>query len=488
MGGMLVAATRDIEAGEEVFFTYSQLSISELYRTYGFTLPLEAMRHQTFTVLPSRVRFLLLKHLPPSHAGLLIEFHSAVLHPTVVAALKACASQGKSYTKFLRELLRFFSEAYDRDPRMKEAIVTKTASTDVLRVKLSEYRCIQRYLKSLDDETNDLNNMLQRATRGDPPLLLALKGYERVHLCRHDSCPEDGQHFKSYVLARQLNPEKFHLMSTAAGAQRSGSRLMGWFFSKADQTAKKLKDYASESEREEAAVVEPEKEKRQCVTKVFAAGLLMSQTERAPGLEDVERLSQEFFRLEQARLAVEAEGVMGHPEAKVAPVEHELRMYAHDILKPHHDKDYRAAVSPLAALEEIRIIVVRADYKGDLLLETVVGSQWTHHDVWVMISKGHMTLLQPPSKTIGEALARKEVYHTPCLGFRYFWHQRHDQAKRPGNHCAQTLQDQERRRQGGSRHVWMFEENRLLASPVSVYGRGGARRQFMEREGTPAWC
>lgn len=32
---------------------------------------------------------------------------------------KACASQGKSYTKFLRELLRFFSEAYDRDPRMK---------------------------------------------------------------------------------------------------------------------------------------------------------------------------------------------------------------------------------------------------------------------------------------------------------------------------------------------------------------------------------
>ena len=45
MGGMLVAATRDIEAGEEVFFTYSQLSISELYRTYGFTLPLEAALH-----------------------------------------------------------------------------------------------------------------------------------------------------------------------------------------------------------------------------------------------------------------------------------------------------------------------------------------------------------------------------------------------------------------------------------------------------------
>ncbi|CAK9076517.1 unnamed protein product [Durusdinium trenchii] len=122
-------------------------------------------------------------------------------------------------------------------------------------------------------------------------------------------------------------------------------------------------------------MIEPEKEKRQCVTKVFAAGLLLSQTGRTPSMDDVEKLTQDF-RLEQARLAVEAEGVMSHPEAKVAPVEHELRMYAHDILKPHHDKDYRAlAVFPLAALEEIRVIVVRVDYKGDILLETVVGVQ-----------------------------------------------------------------------------------------------------------------
>ena len=156
LGGMLVAATRDIEAGEEVFFTYQQFSISELYRTYGFTLPLEAswqngnsslrlfcfhkekysnivemvaireashlpkakecsvtkplfdrveneaMRHQTFTVLPSRVRFLLLKHLPPNHAGRWIEFHSAMLHPTLVAAVKvAQATSVLEYTWFL---------------------------------------------------------------------------------------------------------------------------------------------------------------------------------------------------------------------------------------------------------------------------------------------------------------------------------------------------------------------------------------------------
>ena len=87
------------------------------------------------------------------------------------------------------------------------------------------------------------------SVRGDAPLLLALTGYERVHLCRHDTCPEEGQHFKSYALARQLSPEKFHLMSTAEGAQKTGARAMGWFFSKAGKAAKKFKDYASESKR-----------------------------------------------------------------------------------------------------------------------------------------------------------------------------------------------------------------------------------------------
>ena len=85
-------------------------------------------------------------------------------------------------------------------------------------------------------------------------------------------------------------------------------------------------------------------------------------------------------------------------------------MYAHDILKPHHDKDYRAlAVFPLAALEEMRVIVVRVDYKGDLLIETVTGSQWTKLDIWVMISKGHMTLLQPPSQEAGRTLLGKKA-------------------------------------------------------------------------------
>ena len=85
----------------------------------------EAIQHQSFTVLPSRVRFLLLKYLPASHAGLLIEFHSAMLHPTLVTAVQACAAQGKNYLSFLRELLQFFAEAYERDPEMKAGCVTQ---------------------------------------------------------------------------------------------------------------------------------------------------------------------------------------------------------------------------------------------------------------------------------------------------------------------------------------------------------------------------
>ena len=46
-GGMLIAATRDIESGEEIFLLYQKFSNSELYRKYGFTLP-EASRHEIF--------------------------------------------------------------------------------------------------------------------------------------------------------------------------------------------------------------------------------------------------------------------------------------------------------------------------------------------------------------------------------------------------------------------------------------------------------
>ena len=189
-------------------------------------------------------------------------------------------------------------------------------------------------------------------------------------------------------------------------------------------------------------VVTPEVEKRQCVTKVLAAGCLLNSTGQIPTMQEVELLSQQF-RLEQARQAAEAEALMGHPETKVTAVEHELRMYTHDILKVHHDKDYRAtAVFPLEDLSATRLVVLRVDYKGDVLAEIIAGSQWCQGqpDLWAMVWKGHMTLLVPPNKEAVKKVIDADTFATPSLGFHYFWHQRHDQPRTaPGyvvcRHC-----------------------------------------------------
>ena len=178
--------------------------------------------------------------------------------------------------------------------------------------------------------------------------------------------------------------------------------------------------------------VHPEVEKRQCVTKVLATGCLMAKEEKVPSMKAVEEFAQ-GLRLEQARLAADAESMMGHAEPKVTPIEHELRMYTHDILKPHHDKDYRAiAAFPVEALGNVRVVVLRVDYKGDVLTEIIQGTQWRsgQPDVWALIWKGHMTLLVPPDRQAAlKWLQQQDAYATPCLGFHYFWHQRHDQPR-----------------------------------------------------------
>lgn len=57
---------------------------------------------------------------------------------------------------------------------------------------------------------------------------------------------------------------------------------------------------------------EPVIEKRQCVTKTLAAGILWREKGRRPTLEEVESKSQQL-RLDQARLALDAATQMGDP-------------------------------------------------------------------------------------------------------------------------------------------------------------------------------
>jgi len=190
-------------------------------------------------------------------------------------------------------------------------------------------------------------------------------------------------------------------------------------------------------------MVEPQEERRQCVTKTMAAGILARRLARRPTLDEVneEALS---LRKEQTRLALEANSQMGVAGEFVTPVEHELRVYTHDIVHPHHERDFRSfAVFPVAALDEARVVVLRADVRGRLLVETIIGGAWKPQQ-WTMcalIWKGHMVYAQPPDNLDLDAwLDAEDVTMTPVLGFNFFWHARHDQVvSAPGKlscrHC-----------------------------------------------------
>ena len=75
-------------------------------------------------------------------------------------------------------------------------------------------------------------------------------------------------------------------------------------------------------------LAQPEVERRQCVTMTIAAAVEWRRRGRRPHPDEVRQKAQEL-RLEQTRLAKEAETLIGGPEEFVAPIEHELRIYIH---------------------------------------------------------------------------------------------------------------------------------------------------------------
>ena len=173
-------------------------------------------------------------------------------------------------------------------------------------------------------------------------------------------------------------------------------------------------------------------EKRQCVTKAIAAGILWRKFARQPSMEEVADKSREV-RLDQARQAAEAQAVMSEPADRVAFIEAELRVYTHDMAHANHDKDFRShAVFPVPDMEDGKLVVIRADYLRNLVVETVTGSMWCDGGwmLWVLIWRGHMVLLEPPAGVDqAQLLDRWQPYDTPALGFLFFWHSRHDQER-----------------------------------------------------------
>ena len=225
-------------------------------------------------------------------------------------------------------------------------------------------------------------------------------------------------------------------------------------------------------------IPEPVPEKRQCVTKTLAAGSLWREKGRRPSLEEVEKRAQEM-RLDQARLAVEAQSQMGEPAEFITPIEHELRVYLHDLLHPAHERDFRSlAVFPVTELADAKIIVVRADYGGNLVVESVVGPAWEKGGwlVWTMIWRGHMVLLQPPPDFNEHAwLAIEEKQSTPVLGFNFYWHARHDQpVSAPGRIACRLCRPPRRAGDQDPLLPDLVRQHSTLAAAATVHaGSGG---------------
>ena len=114
-------------------------------------------------------------------------------------------------------------------------------------------------------------------------------------------------------------------------------------------------------------------EKRQCVTLTLAAGLLRHKEGSLPTVQAAVQEAQSL-RLEQTRQACEATRTIGEPSEVVTAVEHETRIYIHDLITAHHEKDFRSlAVFPLEELADCRLVVLRADYQGHLVVEGITG-------------------------------------------------------------------------------------------------------------------
>ena len=226
--------------------------------------------------------------------------------------------------------------------------------------------------------------------------------------------------------------------------------------------------------------VEPIEEKRQCVTKTLAVGLLWRKLHRRPSMLEVERCAQEV-RTTQTRLALEALTQMGPAEEYVTPVEHEIRTYAHDILHPSHERDFRSlAVFPIEDLQDVKVVVLRADYRGRLVVESITGASWAPGGclLWALIWKGHMVYVQPPESLEADGwLAAEEVFSTPSLGFQFYWHARHDQEpSAPGKVACRLCKPTRRSGSQGEACMRRFSSLAAVAAVAGSKDRGDVRR------------
>ena len=142
-----------------------------------------------------------------------------------------------------------------------------------------------------------------------------------------------------------------------------------------------------------------EDEGRQCVLKATVAAVLWAREHTAPSMERVERLALEA-RSELWEAAYDAQLALGEPASLISTAEADLRVFAHDALYPHHDKDVRCvAAFPLTALKGARLHVWLVDRGGALRRLTFSPATGTPAEVeaYVVLTRGHVRAFSPVS-------------------------------------------------------------------------------------------
>ena len=106
------------------------------------------------------------------------------------------------------------------------------------------------------------------------------------------------------------------------------------------------------------------------------------------------------WRWEGWAQAKEAEVALGLAPPWVAPTEHDLRVFIHDVVEFGHDKDFRTfAGLPIHDLRAAAVFVLRVNGWGEAKLEVVLGPAYDPAkplNVWTLIYKRHMCALRPP--------------------------------------------------------------------------------------------
>lgn len=142
-----------------------------------------------------------------------------------------------------------------------------------------------------------------------------------------------------------------------------------------------------------------EAEARQCELLNIIGAVLWSQRGSPPTLQEVQtRALQERMGIWEK--AVELVGALGPMPAKMTRTEADPRVYAHDALAPHHDKDFRFVTAlRMDALNGIILHVLLVDYLGRVREEIVHDDTTLHSDkthAWIMIHRMHARAVNPP--------------------------------------------------------------------------------------------